>query len=116
MKFNLFKPNLLSLFVCLFVFWEVQAQDLTPTNADLLKHDLFWIKPRIKHHFQPANDFDQTPLSAAQIDAEIAYRIQEAISNQALTRDIEIPINLKKIKYLGFVHPNDLGLFNAFPV
>lgn len=68
---------------------------------ELAKHDLKWIKTN--------GDFDQTSLDETTIENEINRRIQNAIKNNKLTADIQVPINTKKLKYLEHKHPREFG-------
>jgi hypothetical protein len=62
------------------------------------------------------NNFIQTSISTKNIDLKIFKSISEQVSKNILNEEIETTINYKKLKYLGFIHPNKTGLFNANPI
>tara|TARA_R110000868_G_scaffold274520_1_gene533940 strand:+ start:2131 stop:3222 length:1092 start_codon:yes stop_codon:yes gene_type:complete len=62
------------------------------------------------------NDFAQKSLSNEEIDSVISGLISLQVRNKIKNGKIEIPFNHKKIKYLGFIHPNEIGLFKANPI
>ena len=95
--------------VCLslFMLTTACAQDKpSTTRLNLDKHDLSWITT--------ASDFNQKPLSLEAIDSELSKLVAQAIKQDVLTSDIEIPINTKKLQYLGRKFPNDTGLFGTY--
>jgi len=99
----------LTMIICsLFISCGIQAQIFQPTTESLQKHDLSWIKSK--------NAFDQSKLLASQIENEIKQLIQKYNYENSAIGTIDIPINTKKLDYLGFKHPNELGIFTANPI
>lgn len=62
------------------------------------------------------NDFIQTSLSSTAIDVAISNLITEQVSAGALNSKIEIPYNHQKLEYVGFMHPNETNMFEAYPI
>lgn len=62
------------------------------------------------------NDFIQTSLTTEKIDFKIYESISKQVSKGKLNEAIEIPFNYNKLNYLGFMHPNETGMFNAKPI
>ncbi|QDO94606.1 hypothetical protein FNB79_11730 [Formosa sediminum] len=92
----------------LIVLTTACAQDKAPntTKENLNKHDLSWIKT--------ASDFNQTNLSLEQIDIKLQDLILKSISKNNLISELELPINSKKLKYLGRKFPNETELFGTY--
>lgn len=91
------------------VLWELSTfAQVQPTTLrqNLDKHDLSWIKT--------SNDFSQSSLSIEQIDQKISIIVQKATTENLLTANIQIPINTKKLKYLGRKSPTETGLFGTY--
>lgn len=61
-------------------------------------------------------NLNQTGLSIEEIDLKIQAIIEKQIENELLNEDLEVPYNHKKLDYLGFIHPNDTGLFKTNPI
>ncbi len=100
------KKQLTVFFIALWVFPTLAQVQTTTTRQNLDKHDLTWIKT--------PSDFGQSSLSVEQIDQRISTIIQNAIADNILTANIQIPINSKKIKYLGQKLPTETGLFGTY--
>ncbi len=84
------------------------AQEFNAGTQALQAHDLRWIKYR--------NDIERTGMTAAAMESEIRYVIKSADNQGIAIRDIELPINVIKLEYVGYLHPNDIGIFSANPV
>ncbi len=61
-------------------------------------------------------DFNQTGYSLTQVDSIIYSGIIEQVDAGMLNEEIQIPYNDTKLKYLGFIHPNETNLFDANPI
>ena len=57
------------------------------------------------------NDFDQSSLSGGEIEKRIARIIRGYASRNAYNYEIEVPLNRKKLRYLGYKNPGVLGFF-----
>lgn len=62
------------------------------------------------------NDFSQSKFTVEEIDSVIYSFINNHSKDGVKNGKIEIPINNKKIEYLGFIHPNETGIFKANPI
>ena len=100
--------NILKVAIPCLISFSINAQTFNASNINLSQQHVPWI--------QSANDFNQENLTSAQIDLEISHIIKTAALNQVLTKDIETPINTKKLIYLGYKHPNNLNIFKQNPI
>lgn len=99
------KKLVITIFINLFLSAIVHGQP-TASRQELDRHNLGWIKL--------SSDFDQTNLSTEQIDERISTLVRQAVSNKLLTAKIQVPINKKKLKYLGNIFPKETGLFDFY--
>lgn len=100
------KKTFLILFCSLLLHSIALKGQPTATRQELDKHNLSWVKP--------TNNFDQNSLTVEKIDEKISDLIKIDISNNVLTYKMQVPINSKKLKYLGFITPKETGLFDFY--
>lgn len=102
------KKALSILFIFVLLLYTVfSSQESLNIQNELNEHNLNWINPKTINQ----NDFTEI-----EIENKIEALIQEQKSNNILVINMEIPFNEKKLKYLGFKHPNELNLFVKKPV
>ena len=94
---------LLSIILVVPSFAQVQPNT---TIQNLYKHDLTWIKT--------PNDFNQSNLTVEQIDEKISAIVKKSLTENLLTANIQIPINIKRLKYLGYKSPTETGIFGTY--
>lgn len=78
------------------------------SQTALLKHDLNWIEAQ--------KIFNQEEHSLKEIDQKITEILSDFKQNNTKIKDIAVPFNSKKLKFIGYLHPNSLGLFNTLQI
>ncbi|AXT61120.1 hypothetical protein D1816_12425 [Aquimarina sp. AD10] len=82
-----------------------QEQDIN--KIELNKHDLSWINP---------NSINQDSLSMSEIENEIKLLVEKQANSEVFVADMIVPFNEKKLKYIGFIHPNEIGMFDNYRI
>ena len=102
------KKGILLTFIFFSFFLIINSQDKKITKRELSKHNLNWIEAQSK--------FCQSSLSVEKIDAKISDILVKSKRKKTKVKDIVVPFNSKKLTFVGYKHPNDLGIFDAWKV